>query len=381
MDGINVFILLGISLLVYALRLYARVTAVGWRGLCADDYLMLIVALAYSAQAACTYAELVTANGLANDGMTPDERMLLSPDSEEYAMRVLGSKLEVVTRVQYITVLWLTKAAMLAFCQRLTSRLGEYRTRIRVGFAMLAVTWVSDILVTMLSCRPLYMNWQINPDPGVECHPATTPYTLFGTLSFNILTSLYVFFVPLPILWMAHIKLWKKIGLILLILANCFVVAISILRGYLITTAGSAGARLANRWAYRVCFVAVVAANLPLLFPMARRMMKPFIKERRKPQRGIRTITIWERAGLTSPRSQSDSSESSGDTENRDNRKFKYLICFPCCSAECSNETELEDATTMADTGFSMNGADLESCVTPPGRVHREMMVYSRDHI
>lgn len=107
-------------------------------------------------------------------------------------------------------------------------------------------------------------------------------YSLFGTLSLNIIASLYVFFVSLPILWMARVKLWKKMGLILLILANCFFSAVAILRRYLTTTARSSGARQGGRWAYYVCFVAVVSANIPLLFPMVRRLMKPFLEERPK---------------------------------------------------------------------------------------------------
>lgn len=41
--------------------------------------------------------------------------------------RTLGAKIYIATRVLYTVVLWLTKGAMLAFCQRLTVRqLFEY---------------------------------------------------------------------------------------------------------------------------------------------------------------------------------------------------------------------------------------------------------------
>ncbi|KAI0892513.1 hypothetical protein F4806DRAFT_499920 [Annulohypoxylon nitens] len=295
---VETFVLLGISAAIISLRMYVRIRAVGLEGLWADDYIMILVVVTYSALAACTYTAQVTCQGLANDDMTDEQREALDPNSAEYSMRVLGAKIEIVSRVLYIVVLWLTKAAMLAFCRRLTERLGKYKMRIRIGIVLLATSWLADFLITMLNCRPFPMNWQIYPDPGPQCYPGTSPYGVYGTLSLNIITSLYVFFVPLPILWMANIKLWKKIGLIMLVSANCFVIAVAILRAYLILSTDTSGAREASRWAYRVSFVAVVTTNLPLLFPLLRRLMSPvMMKEGASTQRRIRTITVWERSG------------------------------------------------------------------------------------
>lgn len=149
--------------------------------------------MTYSALAACTYTAQVTCQGLANDDMTDEQREALDPNSAEYSMRVLGAKIEIVSRVLYIVVLWLTKAAMLAFCRRLTvsshftanvkdhkcmltsslsqERLGKYKMRIRIGIVLLATSWLADFLITMLNCRPFPMNWQIYPDPGRMCNP------------------------------------------------------------------------------------------------------------------------------------------------------------------------------------------------------------------
>ncbi|KAI1090919.1 hypothetical protein F5B19DRAFT_503463 [Rostrohypoxylon terebratum] len=295
---VETFVLLGISVAIINLRMYVRIRAVGVEGLWADDYIMILVAITYSALAACTYVAQVTCQGLANDDMTNDQRQSLDPNSAEYFMRVLGSKIEVVSRVLYIVVVWLTKAAMLAFCQRLTERLGKYRNRIRIGIALLVMSWLADFLIAMLNCRPFHKNWQIYPDPGPQCYSATSPFSVYGTLILNIITSIYVFFVPLPILWMANIKLWKKIGLIMLVSANGFVVAVAILRGYLILSTDTSGAKDASKWAYRLCFVAVVTTNLPLLFPLLRRLISPvMMKEGASIQRRIRTITAWERSG------------------------------------------------------------------------------------
>ncbi|KAI0882930.1 uncharacterized protein GGS22DRAFT_190907 [Annulohypoxylon maeteangense] len=363
LEIVESFVLLWISSAIIALRMWVRVAAVGWTGLWADDWIMILVVLTYSALAASTYVALVTCKGLANDDMSPDQRESLDPQGEEYTLRVLGAKIEIVSRVLYTVVLWLTKAAMLAFCRRLTERLGKYKTRIRVGFALLAASWIADFLITMFNCRPFPMNWQVYPDPGPTCYPATAPYGLYGTLSLNIITSLYVFFVPLPILWMANIKLWKKIGLILLVSANCFVIAVAILRAYLILSAHTSGAKQASRWAYRVCFVAVVTTNLPLLFPLLRRLMHPVMKESRSTQqRQIRTITVWER---TRERTKMHT--------RRPSRK-EWNAGFCPGLSEDGRLTGLRSNldAAMFDTGIDVGSSDNVSRSGKPGDQHRE---------
>ncbi|KAI2472728.1 hypothetical protein F4781DRAFT_444436 [Annulohypoxylon bovei var. microspora] len=350
LSAIETFVLLGISLAAIALRMYVRIAAIGFEGLCADDYMMILVTVTYSALAASTHIAVVKCKGLANDDMTFEERKSLDPDSEEYSLRVLGAKIEIVSRVLYTVVLWLTKAAMLAFCRRLTERLGKYRIRIRIGFALLVASWLADFIITMVNCRPFPANWQIYPDPGPVCYPATSPYGVFGTLSLNVLTSLYVFFVPLPIVWMANIKLWKKIGLIMLVSANCFVIAVAILRAYLILAAETCGARQASKWAYRVCFVAVVTTNLPLLFPLLRRLMSPVIKEGRSTQRQIRTITAWERTR-----------ELTKLTARRPSRR-EWNAGFCPGLSEDGRLTGLERNRDrrMVDTGIDLGSLDIE---------------------
>jgi hypothetical protein len=60
--------------------------------------------------------------GLANNAMTDAQRLELSqhPDSEEYRLRVGGSKTQVLGWSLYTTLLWLLKACMAVFYSRLT---------------------------------------------------------------------------------------------------------------------------------------------------------------------------------------------------------------------------------------------------------------------
>ncbi|KAI1382999.1 uncharacterized protein F4822DRAFT_434926 [Hypoxylon trugodes] len=351
MAAVEDFILLGVGLAVIGLRMYLRIIAVGWRDIKPDDYLIVLAGLVYCGLSTSTYIGLDKYGGLSNDGMTDEQRETLDPRSKEYTLRASGAKLEIVSRVLYATVLWLTKGSMLAFYRRLTERFGQYETRIRVGYAILVVTWLADLLITLLSCRPFRANWQINPDPGGTCHPATSPYSLFGTLSFNIITSLYVFFVPLPILWMANIEMWKKLGLILLVSAECFVIAVAILRGYLITATPMSGARQASRWAYRVSFVAIVTTNLPLFFPLLWRFVALMVTV--KPHvRHIKTITTFERTRLTG-------------RGHGDHRLAGTQNTFTNSSGSCPS-----DQLGMGDLGV-----DLESVLSTDGRYRRSTVV------
>ena len=60
------------------------------------------------------------AKGLTNSYMTDEERASLSPDSEEYAYRVLGSKIQVFGWALYVASLWYIKAYVAVFYSRLT---------------------------------------------------------------------------------------------------------------------------------------------------------------------------------------------------------------------------------------------------------------------
>ncbi|KAI5862524.1 hypothetical protein GGS23DRAFT_597327 [Durotheca rogersii] len=268
------FVLLGIGLTLIGLRLYVRARVVGWRGLWVDDYMMIVVAMVYAALTAGCYFLLVVYRGLANNGLTPEQRAALEPGGLEYAQRIGGSKATIYCRILYTVVCWMTKGAMLAFCLRLTERFGKYEKRIRAGFVILVVSWVADFLITMLSCRPFHDYWQIWPDPGEMCQPALSPYSVYGTMGLNVATSAYVFWVPLPVLWMAGLQLWKKLGLVVLVLGNAFVMAIAILCGARVASRAGPDAFEAGAWAQRVAFAAVLTSNLPLLFPLVSRRLE-----------------------------------------------------------------------------------------------------------
>ncbi|KAK7426082.1 hypothetical protein QQZ08_007392 [Neonectria magnoliae] len=163
---IEAFTLLGVGLAILGLRVYARIGAVGIRRLESDDYLMAVAAVLYSAETVLAYAVGAYWNGLANNSMTDEQRDALDPTSQEYLLRINGSKNQVAGWAVYVTLLWTLKAAMCAFYLRLTEGLDNYRSRIFAGFGLIFVSWVAVLLSILLGCQPLSNYWQVSPDPG-----------------------------------------------------------------------------------------------------------------------------------------------------------------------------------------------------------------------
>lgn len=88
---IEAFTLLGVGLLVIGLRTFARISGGGLRGLQPDDYLMLLAAIVYSIETALAYSVGAYWHGLANNGMTDEQRKNLDPSSEEARLRYVDN--------------------------------------------------------------------------------------------------------------------------------------------------------------------------------------------------------------------------------------------------------------------------------------------------
>ncbi|KAF5528698.1 hypothetical protein CGCA056_v001851 [Colletotrichum aenigma] len=270
------FALLGVGLGVIALRTYARISAVGIKHLQADDYLMLLVACTYSAETALAYSVGAYWQGLANNGMTDEQRRNLDPNSEEYRIRVNGSKTQIAGWITYsCLVLWPAKAAMCTFFLRLTEGLHNFQKRIYGGFALIVITWLTVFFSIIFSCFPTHKNWQIYPDPGNTCQPAISKVNILVTVVLNVLTDLYLMSIPIPMLWFSKLPLRKKLGLIVLFSGGIFVTMAGILRCVLIISDPVNGASQAGSWAVRETFVAVVTTNVPMIFPLIRRWFSP----------------------------------------------------------------------------------------------------------
>ncbi|KAK4225372.1 hypothetical protein QBC38DRAFT_511101 [Podospora fimiseda] len=270
----EVFALLGVGLFVIGLRLYVRISTVGIKRLQPDDYLMVLAAVIYSMETYLAYSVGVFWKGLANNAMTDEERKSLSPDSMEYYLRVNGSKTQVAGWCTYTFLLWIIKASMCTFYLRLTEGL-MYHRRIYTGFVMIFISWIAVLFSILFACYPLRKNWQIYPDPGNFCQPAISKVDIIVTVVLNVLTDIYLMSIPIPMLLKASLRPLKKAGLIFLFSGGIFVTVAGILRCALIILDPINGAQKAGSWAVRETFVAVVASNLPMIFPLVAKIARP----------------------------------------------------------------------------------------------------------
>jgi hypothetical protein len=65
------------------------------------------------------YTVVALFHGLANNGMTDEQRRTLTPDDPEWIMRIDGSKTQLVGWNLYVLLLWSLKTCMAIFYSRL----------------------------------------------------------------------------------------------------------------------------------------------------------------------------------------------------------------------------------------------------------------------
>ncbi|RPB21961.1 hypothetical protein L211DRAFT_789466 [Terfezia boudieri ATCC MYA-4762] len=271
---IEVFTLWGVSAVVIGIRTYARWSIVGIRKFQVDDYLMIIACMIYGLETGAGYSVGALFRGMANNGMTDEQRATLVPGSQEWNWRVGGSKIQLIGWSLWSTALWLLKICMAVFYSRLTDGLTVMRDRVRIAYVAIGVTYIAVILSIMLGCLPFHKNWQIYPDPGNHCHPAVSLINVYVPVVFNLVTDLYLMTIPMPLLWRANLTPKRKALLLCMFSGGVFIMMCSILRCYLIVTSPITGAQQAGSWACRETFVAVIIGNVPMIYPLFLRVIK-----------------------------------------------------------------------------------------------------------
>lgn len=136
----------------------------------------------YAAETALAYSVGHVAHGLANNGMTDEQRATLSPDSEEFRLRwvriqlgrletnantlsshlsrVIGSKIQISGWSSYSALLWSLKASLLVLYLRMTVR--------HPKIPFLRLVWTS-----ILICPCWFLNY---PRTGRPCPQLPDPH-------------------------------------------------------------------------------------------------------------------------------------------------------------------------------------------------------------
>ncbi|KAI0470990.1 hypothetical protein GGR56DRAFT_124589 [Xylariaceae sp. FL0804] len=249
-----------IGVLVIILRYVTRIRTVGFAGFRGDDYLAILYLALYTACIAIVY---ITYHTGANVDVRPD--LVDKLTDEDIEILEYGSKLEWISFFIYSGCIWTLKFSVLFFYNRIT--LGVLRPNsIRFLFWLCGLTYIMLCIVALCSCRPIWLNWQVRPQPPAHC--LWGPQNFWALVFFNVVTDAALMSIPAPMLWHLRVPLRKKVGVSLLLSSGIFVISTAVARACL-TLVGDPTAITINLWGFRELGIGLVAVTAPVVSPMA----------------------------------------------------------------------------------------------------------------
>jgi hypothetical protein len=271
---------------------YARVHRLGFLGLEADDYLMIVAGVSTCRELFYHLADrfealytilIVCLNVISGGGgsnlFPPEQFSTFTP--ADIQDRIKGSKIVLVseqvlsicaainsirlTQLQaMLNVIYTIKACMLIMYTRLTTSLPHRRLVLYLSIYV-ACGWLGTQIAFFTACRPFKGYWAM-PPPNPQCTTLQNYAIIQGC--FNISSDLLMLSIPLPML--VKLKLpWKQKGVLIAIFSlGLFVVTAAILTKVF---------NLSNiydpeymLWYTRESSVAIYVSNLPLIWPLMR---------------------------------------------------------------------------------------------------------------
>ncbi|KAF4628007.1 hypothetical protein G7Y89_g10145 [Cudoniella acicularis] len=249
----------GMSLIL--LRMYARISRLGFKGLQLDDYLMMLAGGLYTALIVCLN---VISGGGGSNLYLPEDFPTFTP--EDIQERIKGSKIVLISE-QACSFRFPTTPSRFASCVLLIY------TRLTLGLAIqrmvfylaiyVAVGWVATEIAFFTACSPFPGYWAM-PPPDPQC--TTLQHYAIIQACFNISSDSLMLMIPLPLITRLAVP-WKQKAILMVIFSmGIFVILAAILTKVF---------NLANIWdpSYMLWYtreasVAVYVSNLPLIWPL-----------------------------------------------------------------------------------------------------------------
>ena len=96
----------------------------------------------------------------------------------------------------------------------------DYWTKIAIylGIITVCLFYIACCITLLILCLPKPGESWISPRFQVRCAPAFKLGNAHGW--FGLLSDLYIFFLPLPVLWGLHMALRKKLGVVAVFLTG-----------------------------------------------------------------------------------------------------------------------------------------------------------------
>ncbi|KAK5092153.1 hypothetical protein LTR70_005758 [Exophiala xenobiotica] len=149
---------------------------------------------------------------------------------EDIHNRSTGSRVVLASRIFYAIYIWVAKATVLEFVQKIIGQSWTrfYNRGVKVIRTFLALTLVAVIIATLAECQPFSHYWQVVPDPGPACRVGKAQLITMGTC--DIITDLVLMVFPIPLVIISNMPLMKKISLVSLFLLSLILIAITAYR-------------------------------------------------------------------------------------------------------------------------------------------------------
>lgn len=131
------------------------------------------------------------------------------------------------------------------------------------------LTYIGVLLTVCLGCRPFYRNWQVLPQPGLQC--SFRLQNVATVSAFNIATDIALLSVPLPLLWHLQIPKKQKIVVAVFLTTGFLVIAAAVIR-MVVTLSSEPSTTTINAWGVRETIIALICVNMPTLRPLFTRV-------------------------------------------------------------------------------------------------------------
>lgn len=239
-----------------------RLVRGGWLKLELEDGLVLLAMVTDTILLAFMHIVLHTNSNLIPPGVDP---ATFSP--EDIKERIYGSKLVLVVEQMQILTIWILKACMLLMYFRLTTLLPQ-QAFVKILAVYVAVAFVvMEILYFGVWCRPMNQYWAV-PTDNVQCSAAI--HHLITNMVFNISSDILLMIIPMPLLRQVKLPLRNKIALGAVFSLGTFVIVSAIVNKYF--SFRHPFAPNWTIWYLRESFTAILCANLPMTWPILRRL-------------------------------------------------------------------------------------------------------------
>ncbi|KAI5788315.1 hypothetical protein EDC01DRAFT_707601 [Geopyxis carbonaria] len=254
--------LFGVAVAIYVLRIFSRIHFYGYRRLQADDAVMTFVMIAYTVLIVCLN---MIASGGGSNLYYESEFSSFSPKMIEE--RIKGSKIVLVSEQAMLCTIWGVKTCMLIFYTYLTNGL-KARRIVKAVICYVFCGFFACEMAMFLQCRPFKGYWAIKP-PKPDC--ATFYSYAFTNMIFNISSDFMMLCIPLPLVYRSKLPLKQKIAVTTIFCMGIFVIVAAILtKVFNLSDMYSVNYMF---WYVRESSVALYVSNLPLVWPLIRKVI------------------------------------------------------------------------------------------------------------